>query len=365
MVDALTDITIAAKRAQGEPFIQRTAAHLLAWYDNVPTQPALPTAVQRSLKDIPANLGASQVFTEAYRNAGDYYREERRLAAGSTTRPTTGPTTGPSSGPTASSQQYPPPGDYPEYGGYGGYGGSDVAYGPYIPAPYYPPYSSYSSYDNGYPYYSPYCWYPGYGFYPAVGFGFFEVFDFDRHRHHHDFDDDDRHGRGRGRDNDHDADDRFRDRFFGSSHRLGTATGRHLRDLQHEVNANPPIVTRHSVDRSGDTANPSVTHITPSRAPGRVEGRSDGGASYGHTGSGFVPRNSGGSHYVPSSPSSGGGSGYGSGHSYRGGDGSSSAPPPHSAPAPSHSDGGSSHSSGSSSGSSGSSGGGAAVHGHR
>jgi hypothetical protein len=89
MVDALTDISIAAKRAPDDPFIQRTSGHLLAWYDNNPRPPGLPSTVRFALQAMHETFDDKRVFADAYNDAADYYHDRQVAMA-------RGPTTGPS-----------------------------------------------------------------------------------------------------------------------------------------------------------------------------------------------------------------------------------------------------------------------------
>jgi hypothetical protein len=250
MVDALTNISIALKQAKDEPLVQRTAGHLLAWYDNTPNAPMLPQGVLRSVKDAQTVMQPSSRFAEAYKEASDFYREQRRVAdAQPATRPAIGQTTGASIIPSASSQYFPEPSaDLPDYAGYTG---EAIGYSPYAAATSYDPVINNYYYENAYPYYD---YAPFWG--PAFGFGFFD-FDFDRGHREHDRD------RGRDRDRNREADHHFRDHFFGSSHREGTATGSHLRGIQRGMNS--PMVAG---NRSTGPSRAGVTQISPARGAG-------------------------------------------------------------------------------------------------
>lgn len=80
MVDALTDISLAARRAPNEPFVQRTAAHLLAWIDNHLQPPKLPSSVQTSLQNARASLENAPAYVAAYKDATNYIRDEQQRA---------------------------------------------------------------------------------------------------------------------------------------------------------------------------------------------------------------------------------------------------------------------------------------------
>ena len=182
MEDALTDISIAARHAPNDVFVQRTAGHLLAWLDNNPHPPKLPSNVGDSLRQSRGAIEKSPAFAEAYREATGYLRDE--LASG--------PTTAQASQPSRVALN--PPDFIP-------YGGEDNRFNPAPP----PPYGPYAGYEYPDAYAYPYAYYPdpywsGWGSaWPWFGFGFVE-FDFG-HRHFHDRD--------------------FGDRFFGHNHGFG------------------------------------------------------------------------------------------------------------------------------------------------
>ena len=268
MVAALTDLSIAAKKAPAEPFVQKTAGHLLAWYDNNPRPPQLPSNIRESLAAANKSLETSPAFSDAYREATDYFRQERQQSVRSpATQPVAGATTQP--GPEASANDQPRP-------DFAGYTGSAIGYSPSPPTYYGSTYQPYGVYDDDY--YGPSAFaYPGYyGWGPYWGsVGFFGVFGFDRFHdrfgHHHDF------NRG------------FRDRFFGRGNNA-VASGRGV------IGTSPG---NFSVGRAG----------SPDNSAG-INGLSSFN-SFGSTGAGFG-RSGFSSGYYRSTPSYGSSSRFGS-----------------------------------------------------
>jgi tetratricopeptide (TPR) repeat protein len=212
--DALTDISLAVPRAADEPFVQTTAAHLLAWYDNNPSPPALPSYTRRSLALAHGALGDYDAYNTAYTDASNFYQDEkRRLAAvdkadaAQTTQPTTQPSTSVVVG--------PPPEPVPDLPDYAGYTGAGIGY---VAAPYgyYQPYSYGASYYEPYYYAYPYyTWWPDWWF---PGGALIALDNFHHNHHDHDHDGDHHHH--------HNIDDHFRDRFFGGGSG-GVARGGH------------------------------------------------------------------------------------------------------------------------------------------
>ena len=74
MVDALTDIALAARKLPEDPFVQRTSGELLAWYDNAPRKPQLSASLQSDLQAARQNMAASGAFTDAYDKASNFYK---------------------------------------------------------------------------------------------------------------------------------------------------------------------------------------------------------------------------------------------------------------------------------------------------
>ena len=77
IVDALTDIGLAVRRAPDEPFVQRTAAHLLAWIDNNRQPPKLPASVQTTLQNARTALEDNPAYVAAYKDATHYFHDEQ------------------------------------------------------------------------------------------------------------------------------------------------------------------------------------------------------------------------------------------------------------------------------------------------
>ena len=86
MVDALTDIGLAARRAPAEPFVQRTSARLLAWNDHNPQPPKLPPSVQTSLANARKSLEDSPAYVAAYKDAAYYFNANQNRADSAVTQ---------------------------------------------------------------------------------------------------------------------------------------------------------------------------------------------------------------------------------------------------------------------------------------
>jgi hypothetical protein len=243
MDDALTDITLAARKSPDEPFVQRTAGHLLAWYDHNPDPPYLPANVRRSLQNAHDWLAKTEAYDRAYADASVYYREQRNLAArqGPTTLPAGGGAGAGGDAVATTEPQQPQQPDYPDYAGYTGGGIGYSAAPTYAPA--YEPYAVY----NQYTYYEAPCYYPAYygGWWWGPSFIVIDRF----HHHDHDHDHDGHHDG----DHHHDADDHFRHHYFGSGNNGGDlADGRHHRNGGGGANIGSiPTAGRHGGSGSG------------------------------------------------------------------------------------------------------------------
>lgn len=78
MVEALTNISLAAQQQPDDAFVQDTAGHLLAWYDRVSPAPAMPNSVRDAVRHVHAALDNEVVFGAAYQDAALYYLDQRR-----------------------------------------------------------------------------------------------------------------------------------------------------------------------------------------------------------------------------------------------------------------------------------------------
>lgn len=74
-VNAMTHIAQAARYAPRDPFVQRTAGQLLAWYDTQADPSELPATAREAARDIRHTLGGQRDFAEAYRDARSFYRQ--------------------------------------------------------------------------------------------------------------------------------------------------------------------------------------------------------------------------------------------------------------------------------------------------
>jgi len=203
--DAFADITEAARLSPDEPFVQYTAAQILAYNDVNPPQTPVPDALQRAVAEMRKNLADKEPFKSAYESARKVNQE---AAAAAATRPVNQPESAapavipaipsnvnaqaqPESPPvyvTPPSAEYVPP--MSNTYNYYSYYSSDYPYGTGYTSAY--PYYGY--YYDPYGYYSPYSttfygW-PYTGIYFNIISGPFlhhHRFDFDRdrdHRHH-------------------------------------------------------------------------------------------------------------------------------------------------------------------------------------
>lgn len=171
MLTAIADISIAAHNAPGEPFVQRTAGQLLAWYDNAPRPSQDPEVTVNALTDIRQEVGSFPAFAGAYREAGDFYAKQKAVVAREQTWPTGAAE---NEGPLPTTNYYVPP---------------EAASAPYVEAPetayaYAPAGPVYGMDGYGELYYAVPYYYP---YYPFVFLGtgplFFNIEKFPTHRH--------------------------------------------------------------------------------------------------------------------------------------------------------------------------------------
>lgn len=154
---AIKDIAMAVRLEPGNPFVLRTAGQVAAWYDNKADKSQVPEDARTSLALIKTQLAANPAYAEAYRNAGDAYRQ---LAATPATQPTeekpwvsTYPYTYPQSAVTPQNETTQPPADI---------GNDENAYTTSPPASYTTYNTNYYTYPNPYVSYSDYAyWWPG------------------------------------------------------------------------------------------------------------------------------------------------------------------------------------------------------------
>jgi hypothetical protein len=150
--EALTEIATAVKLLPGDPFVERTAGQLLAWFDTEADQSKIPDSVKQTVEQVRKELAARSTFADAYRDAHDFYQHaagtEQAGQAGSVPVapvPTVGTTVPETPYNSYTYNTYPP-----TYDGY--------AYQPAYPYPY-------MDYYGGYPYADYYGGYWG----PIVG----------------------------------------------------------------------------------------------------------------------------------------------------------------------------------------------------
>jgi len=179
---ALTAIVAAAKRSPADPFVQRTAAELIAWYDVRGDKAKIDASLQQSVEDMRRDLSQRQLYLDSYARAKAEYQQQVANQTNETTPPSTPGSEGIQPGVQGSVT--------PDMtaGAYDTYYSAPVYTDPYV-------YALYPDYGYAYPYYA--YWYPSvaysdYWWWPTFGFGFS---DFDFHHHHFDRDDSFHHDR--------------------------------------------------------------------------------------------------------------------------------------------------------------------------
>src|SRR5258708_35463391 len=70
---ALEGILIANRQAGDDPFVQRTAAQLLAYYDYKADRTRIDGAVRTSLEQMRNDLRGKTEYAQAYERASDFY----------------------------------------------------------------------------------------------------------------------------------------------------------------------------------------------------------------------------------------------------------------------------------------------------
>jgi hypothetical protein len=149
----ISAIVSAARLAPDDPFVQRTAGQLAAYYDRNADRVTLPAAVKSSFDDVRKAMAGKDAYARAYKESSDAYAE------------------GPSTEPVPYAAPY----------GYGAPSAPSSSYydsyynRAYYPAPYY---SDPYFYGYGYPYYP---WWPSW-WWGGASFVFFN----DHHHHDHD-----------------------------------------------------------------------------------------------------------------------------------------------------------------------------------
>jgi hypothetical protein len=158
---ALTDIVAAARYAPKDPFVQRTAGELLAWYDARGDKSQITQSLQVALETLRGTLAATDAYKDGYAQAVKAYSE-----ASNTNAPPPVPTPTEAVVPTE-----------PSYD-------AGATYSPYNPYPYYYPTSIYlapCAVDTLYPPCDSY-WWPTFG--TVAVFPFYDHFH--NGDHHHD-----------------------------------------------------------------------------------------------------------------------------------------------------------------------------------
>lgn len=171
MPDAITAINLAGQAAPSNPFVQRTAGEIVAWYDIKADQSKLPANAKDGLAKVRALLEKQAAFTAAYNTAKDAYQAQAKAAQE------------PSQAAPSQYQYGSAPQSQPQ--------GDQIAPLGYTASPL-PTYYSDYYYDGGPGWIepAPWWWWQPVGFF--AGFDFFPfstVIVFDHHHffHHHDF----------------------------------------------------------------------------------------------------------------------------------------------------------------------------------
>jgi hypothetical protein len=174
MPEAISAVVLAGQFAPDNPFVQRTAGELTAWYDLKADKSTLSDSTKEAVAKLRASLNKHTAFADAYNAATKAYQ------APATTTPTTPPaqsSVNPNYAPAQQDAGQLPPDYY----------GPPYAPSDYADAGFPPPY---------YPDYGPYYWGPGW-ISPAAwwwwpvggwfGFSFFPCSSFIVFNHHHGF----------------------------------------------------------------------------------------------------------------------------------------------------------------------------------
>lgn len=174
MPEAISAINLAGQFAANNPFVERTAGELVAWYDTKGDQATLPENVREGLTKIRNSLQQRPAFTEAYNKAMNAYKAQASAPQPAQSVPSQ----------YAPEPQAQPQGDQIAPLGYGP-AASSAAY-------YYP--DNYYAWGTDWVEPAPWWWWQPVGFWGGCAFfpfGTVVVFDNDRFfHHHHDFDHD-------------------------------------------------------------------------------------------------------------------------------------------------------------------------------
>jgi hypothetical protein len=256
MPEAISAVVLSGQFAPDNPFVQRTAGELTAWYDLKADKTTLSDSTKDAVAKVRANLNKHTAFTDAYTTATKAYQGQT-----TPTQPAQS-SVNPNPAPPQQQQAYstePPPPDY---------------YGPPDPYPYdyaaaYPP--PYSYYPDYGPYYwgagwiapSAWWWWPvgcfgGFSFFPCSSF---VVFD---HHHGHFHDGNFHNGHF------HDGNGHFHDGF--AAHRDGSFHGTHNGGQFFGSHTGPTFANQSVAAHNRSVANfhgagpPSVLGSTPRTA---------------------------------------------------------------------------------------------------
>ena len=90
-VEALGEIATAVQHQARDPFVQRTAGQLLAWYDTEADQSQVPDDVKSGVSQIRALLSGQRAYGDAYRRAHAVYDQDTSTASTASAPPTTEP----------------------------------------------------------------------------------------------------------------------------------------------------------------------------------------------------------------------------------------------------------------------------------
>ena len=282
MSEAVSAVVLAGQFASDNPFVQRTAGELTAWYDLKADKSTFADSTKDAMVKIRATLEKRTAFTDAYNTATKAYKTQ------STTTPQPAPSATPNPAPAQQQSSYStePAPDY---------------YGP--PYPY--------AYDYAAAYPPPYAYYPDYGPYywgagwvaPAswwwwpvgcfAGFSFFPCSSFVVFDHHHGhFHDGFHHGHF------HDGFVAHRDGSFHGTHNGGNFFGSrpHPSFADRSVAAN-----NRSVANFHGAGSPSLLGTPPNSEVNRRDGTATGARSTPFARN-ITPRTSGNRNFAGTTP---------------------------------------------------------------
>lgn len=149
---AMSEIVSASRRTPDDPFIQRTAGQMLAWYDAQADKSGIPEVTRQGLETVRKGLSEKPAFAEAYRRAQEFYQAEAAGAATTQPREATVGTPAPATGQYATEPSAEATPGYVATSGYAPEAPLGYTYNTYNYYPSYPSYPSYPAYTDPFPY---------------------------------------------------------------------------------------------------------------------------------------------------------------------------------------------------------------------